>query len=304
MEITYESIKPLILEERLEGSTMHCKFKVEGEVFEAKNAVRIDATNTGNKIKSMVRLNLISRMRSSLMRVIRSAVGGGVAGNTAAMVGNEVVRSKTSGTNYSAADKKRAVVGAFERVSFNFYYDEETSSWKIARRLSEFERRIKAAPVSDPYDKKTLARLLIEMAKADGQIAQEEKEFFQEFLDDDTGTFAELMRSPTLSRVELEEVSDAAKENVFMITVAVALADKEFDKSEEDKLAEYAEMMSMDDRKKEELIKIAQDYTIESAIQLSGEMSRDEIYSFADRIGMAREEAERAQIRFEKRTDD
>jgi tellurite resistance protein len=303
MEITYESIKPLILEERLEGSTMHCKFKVEGEVFEAKNAVRVDSTNTGNKIKSMVRLNLISRMRSSLMRVIRSAVGGGVAGNTAAMVGNEVVRSKTSGTNYSASDKKNAVVEAFDRISFNFYYDEESSSWKIARRLSEFERRIKANPVTLPYDKKTLARLLIEMAKADGQIAQEEKEFFQEFLDDDTGSFAELMRAATLSRVELEEVSREAKENVFMITVAVALADKEFDQSEEDKLVEYADMMGIDERQKDELIKMAQDYTIESAIQLSGEMTRDEIYSFADRIGMAREEAERAQIRFEKRQD-
>lgn len=303
MEVTYDSIKPLILEERLEGSTMHCKFKVEGEIFEAKNAVRVDSANTGNKIKSMVRLNLISRMRSSLMRVIRSAVGGGVAGNTAAMVGNEVVRSKTSGTNYSASDKKQAVVDAFQRIAIDLYFDEETNAWKIARLLSEFERRIKKNPITIPYDKKTLARLLIEMAKADGQIAQEEKEFFTEFLDEDTGSFAELLRSPTLSRVELEEISSEAKENVFMITVAVALADKEFDKSEEEKLEEYADMMGMDDRQSETLVKLAQDYTIESAIQLSGKMSREEVYAFADKIGMSREEAERAQIRFDKRQD-
>ena len=79
MEITYDLLKPIILEEKLDGSTMHCKFKVEGEVYESKFSVRIDSKDTGNKIQGMVKLNLISRMRSSLMRVIRTAVGGGIA---------------------------------------------------------------------------------------------------------------------------------------------------------------------------------------------------------------------------------
>lgn len=303
MEITYDSIKPLVLEERLDGSTMHVKFKIEEEIFETKRSVRMDSTDTSNKIKSMVKLNLISRMRSSLLRIIRTAVGGGIAGNTASMVGNEVVRQQTSGANFSVADKQRAVVEAFNAISFQFYFDQEEKQWKIARRLSDFEKRIKANPLTNAYDKKTLARLLIEMAKADGQIAQEEKEFFQEFLDEDTGTFAELMRSSSLSRVELEEVSREAKENVFMITVAVALADKQFDDKEEAKLIEVADMMGIDQRKKEELVRMAQNYTIESAIDLNGQMSRDEIYAFADKIGMPREEAERAKVRLEKRLD-
>lgn len=303
MEITYDSIKPLILEERLDGSTMHLKFKVEEEIFETKRSVRMDSTDSTNKIKSMVKLNMISRMRSSLLRIIRTAVGGGIAGNTASMVGNEVVRQQTSGANFSVADKQRAVVEAFTAISFQLYFDEEDKQWKIARRLSDFEKRIKSKPITNAYDKKTLARLLIEMAKADGQIAQEEKEFFTEFLDEDTGTFAELMREASLSRVELEEVSREAKENVFMITVAVALADKDFDEKEEAKLNEVSDMMGIDQRQKDDLIRIAQNYTIESAIQLSGQMSRDEIYVFADKIGMPREEAERAKVRLEKRLD-
>lgn len=303
MEITYDLIKPIILEEKMDGSTMHCKFKVEGEVFDAKYAVRVDSKDTTNKIKGMVKLNLVSRMRSVLMRTIRTAVGGGIAGNTAAMVGNEVVRSKTTGANYSAADKQDAVVEAFERISFNFYFDKEVKEWKIARRLSEFERRLKANPVTIAYDKKTLARLLLELAKADGQISVEEKEFFQGFLDDDTGTFAELMRAATLSKVELEEVSAAAKENVLMIACAVTLSDKSFDESEKTKLFEVAQHMNITDKKRDELLKLAQDFTIENVIQESGIMSRDEIYSFADKLGMDRAEAERAQIKFEKRQD-
>jgi tellurite resistance protein len=302
-EITYDLIKPIILEEKLDGSTMHCKFKVEGEVFESKYSVRIDSKDTSNKIKGMVKLNLISRMRSTLMRVIRSAVGGGIAGNTAAMVGNEVVRNQTSGANYSAADKQDAVVEAFERISFNFYFDQEVKAWKIARRLSEFEKRLKSNPLTVPYDKKTLARLLLELAKADGQISPEEKAFFSEFLDEDTGTFAELMRAATLSKVELEEVSKEAKENVFMIACAVTFSDKSFDEKEKAKLYEVAANMNIIDKKRDELLKLAQDYTIESAIEASGKMTREEIYTFADKIGMERSEAERAQIKFEKRQD-
>lgn len=303
MEITYDLLKPIILEEKLDGSTMHCKFKVEGEVYESKFSVRIDSKDTGNKIQGMVKLNLISRMRSSLMRVIRTAVGGGIAGNTAAMVGNEMVRTQTSGANYSAKDKQDAVVDAFERISFNFYFDQETKEWKIARKLSEFERRLKANPLTTPYDKKTLARLLLELAKADGSISPEEKEFFQEFLDEDTGTFAELMRAPTLSKVELEEVTRPSKENVFMIACAVTFTDRSFAESEKNKLYEVASHMTLNDKTRDDLLKLAQDYTIETAIQTSGKMSREDIYSFADKIGMDKSEAERVQIKYEKRQD-
>ena len=301
MEITYDLIKPIILEEKAENSTMVCKFQVEGEVFEGKGNIRIDSKDTSSKVKNMVRRTVMSRMRSSLMRMVRGAVGGGMAGNIASMAGNEVVRANTSHNSFSAAEKKAAVVKAFERVAFNFYYDEDSRSWKIARRLSEFEKRLKATPLSSAYDKKTLARMLIEMAKADGQIAAEEKEFFQSFLDDDTGSFAQVMREAPLSRVELEEVSAEGRENIFMITVAVALSDKDFDQSEKDKLYEYAEMMSFEEKKRDDLIKLAQDYTIENAIHASGNMSREEIYRFADQIGMDRSEAERAQIRMSKR---
>ena len=35
MEITYESIKPYILEEKIEGTKVNCVFKIDGETFEA-----------------------------------------------------------------------------------------------------------------------------------------------------------------------------------------------------------------------------------------------------------------------------
>ena len=100
-----------------------------------------------------------------------------------------------------------------------------------------------------------------------------------------------------------DEFSKEAKENVFMIACAVTFSDKSFDEKEKAKLYEVAANMNINDKKRDELLKLAQDYTIESAIESSGKMSREEIYTFADKIGMDRSEAERAQIKFEKRQD-
>ena len=67
------------------------------------------------------------------------------------------------------------------------------------------------------------------------------------------------------------------------------------------KLEEYAQMFDFSENKHDELLRYAQDYTIEAYIKSKGQMSRDDIYAFADQIGMDRGEAERAQIRMEKR---
>jgi hypothetical protein len=111
------------------------------------------------------------------------------------------------------------------------------------------------------------------------------------------------MRAPTLSKVELEEVTRPSKENVFMIACAVTFTDRSFAESEKNKLYEVASYMTLNDKTRDDLLKLAQDYTIETAIQTSGKMSREDIYSFADKIGMDKSEAERVQIKYEKRQD-
>ena len=132
-------------------------------------------------------------------------------------------------------------------------------------------------------------------------MTAEEKAFFDNFLNEETGKLADLMRAPDISIVECEEVSKEAKENVFMIVAAVALTDNEFAEEEQLKLEEYSQMFEFSEAKHEELLRYAQDYTIESWIRANGDMTRDEIYAFADKIGMDRGEAERTQIRIEKR---
>jgi tellurite resistance protein len=302
-EVTYDGIKHLIAEERFEENKCFVTFKVEGELYEGEAFLRKDGTDGTERVKTMVRNSLIGRLRSAVTRTISRVVGGGMVGHTATMVGSEVVRQQTSGTVYSRKEKEEAVVKAFrETAKSNFYFDEERKDWRIARMLAEFERRLRQSPLEKAYDKKTLARMLIEMAKADGAIAQEEKEFFQSFLSAETGSFAELMRAQPLSRVECEEVTSVTmKENVLMITAAVAMADHDFSAVEKQKLSSYGEMMGLDEKTINNMIKAAQDYTIEQAILNGEDFSREEIYAFADKIGMDKSEAERAQVRLNKR---
>lgn len=299
MEITYESIKPYILEEKIEGTKVNCVFKIDGETFEAYSNVKSNTKDGATRVKKMVTNTAIGRARSMVLRVLRKAVGGGFAGTAVSMAGNEVLRQGTDGLKVSKGDKQAAVVRAFEKISLELAY--EGGKWRLATEFSEFEKLIKRNPLTKAYDRKILARMLVEMARADGTIEAEEKAFFDDFLTQETGSLRDLMRAPAISMVECEEVTENARENVFMIVAAVALTDNEFADEEQLKLDEYSQMFEFTERKHEELLRYAQDYTIETYIKSKGNMSRDEIYAFADKINMDRGEAERTQIRLEKR---
>lgn len=299
MEITYESIKPYILEEKVDGSKVNCKFQIESEVFEAFSNVKTNAKDGTARVKKMLTNTALGRARSMVLRVLRKAVGGGFAGTAVSMAGNEVMRQGTDGLKVPKADKEAAVVRAFEKISLELAY--EDGKWRLATEFSEFEKLIKRSPITKSYDRKILARMLVEMARADGKVEAEEKAFFDDFLNSETGSLGELMRAPSISMVECEEVTKEARENVFMIVAAVALTDNEFADEEQLKLDEYSQMFEFTERKHEELLRFAQDYTIETYIKSKGQMSRDEVYAFADKIGMDRGEAERTQIRLEKR---
>lgn len=299
MKVTYESIKPHILEERLDGGKMFCKFQIENQTFEAMGSIKTVNKKGAARITNQIKNTAIGRMRTMVMGVLRRAVGGGFAATVTSMAGNEVIRQQTEGVRYSAKEKESGTIKAFESILSEITY--EGGKWRLAKEFSEFEKIIRRSPLNKAYDKKILARMLVEMAKADGNVSKEEKDFFNEFLNDDTGNLGSLMRAPSVSVVECEEISSDAKENVFMLTAAVALTDDEFSDEERLKLDDYAQMLGFSDHKKDQLLRYAQDYTIESVVKARGNMNRDEIYEFADKIGMDRSEAERAAIKLEKR---
>lgn len=304
MEISYSSIKPYILEETFENATARCKFQIEEEIYEANAGLRISTENRGaHNIKNMARNTIIGRLRTMLTQVIRKVTGGGLVGNIASMAAQETVRQNVSNTSYSASDKEKAVVAAFKTIVHNLYFHEDSRTWRVAKQFSDFERALKANPLKKSYDKKTLARMLIELARADGQMSDKERKFIDSYLSADTGTLVDLMRQPALSAVELEEITKEGKENAFMVAAALTLVDNELHANEQDRLINYGVLMGLNELKIDELIVKAQNYTIETIIRESRNMTREEIYALADKIGMSPEEAERAQVRYDKRVN-
>lgn len=302
MEVTYEAIKPIIVREELDRSNMHCVFSVEGKEFESNATVRKSA-DTGNRVRNLAQRSVLRQVRSTFNRILRSALGGGVVGSIGQQVSNTVISDKTREFGFSAADKQAAVVQAFIKISANFYFDEQTDRWKLSGELSDFETKLKSNPLEDSYDRRVMARMLVELASADGEVSEEERDFLDSFLTADTGYYDELVHEDELSPIEMDEVSSLAKETVFMIAAALAMSDQKFSEGEKDKLMEYADMLSIDADKVRELTRIGQVYILENAIAMSGMMTRDEIFELAEQIELSQDDAERAAIRFRKRQD-
>lgn len=302
MEVTYEALRPIIVREELDRSTMHCVFSVEGQEFESNATVR-KSSETGNRVRNIATRSVLRQVRSTFNRVLRRALGGGVVGSIGQQMSNTVISDKTREFSFSKADKEAAVVKAFQKISANFYYDEQSDRWKLSGELSQFETKLQSNPLEDSYDRRVMARMLVELASADGDVSEEERDFLDSFLTADTGFYDELVHEDELSPIEMDEVSSLAKETVFMVAAALAMSDQDFSEGEKDKLMEYADMLSLSADKVRELTRIGQIYILENAIAMSGMMTRDEIFELADQIELSHDDAERASIRFQKRQD-
>jgi hypothetical protein len=285
MDITYKSIEHYIVSQEQIGSNMICKFHIENQDFEAE--VAIDATNnsSGALVADIVKS---SRMRSILVRVLKKAVG------------NKSKKEKTDGDSiqFSKREKEAAVINAFRSITSQLFFVETTGKWRLATEFSEFERRIKQNSLTGLYDKKIMSRMLVEMARADGRIEENERLFFDNFLNEETGRLSDLMRAPYLSTEDCQKVSNKAKAIIFMIVAAVALTDNHFDKIEQDKLNDFAKMFNFEQKKQLDLLRIAQDYTVQVAIKAqTKKLSKEELHAFADKIGMDKSAAEKTQLR-------
>ena len=101
-EITYEAIRNLVKEERVEGTTVFCRFECpdHGTAAEAKAAIQVQ-------------------------RDIKSSVGHGVAGQVARSTANDAMQGAREKSRVSRSEIEAAVVDAFRTVEMQFRWDEE-----------------------------------------------------------------------------------------------------------------------------------------------------------------------------------
>lgn len=308
MEITYESIAPLIAERDEQGGVIKVTFACPrtGAKVQSQAGLR-RATDTSGRLRDAARSSLTASLRRAVGNAVRGVLGQGILGS-----GDPDTGIADAATSYSEEIKQAAIVDAFESVQHNFMWDPDTKIWisaEAARELiTEFARQLHDGPIEKSYDRGVLARMMVEIANADGRLVDEEKEFLEAFLTPDLGTVDELSAKPLLSQAELAGTSTGTvRDTMLMLSWALAFCDEDLDQREADRVQQLADGLGLGPNLVEELRGFAQHYVIDHALDVAhaggarDPVRFEEARRLADKIGLAQSEFERAESRWRKR---
>ncbi len=305
-DLTYEKIEPLIVYQEVEDRNVFCEFALPGtnEVFESKATIQ-QGKDVGSKVKKRVAQVAKNQVRRTATRAIRGALGNNMLGRTGSIAFQTAAREVKPGQGPNEEQIKKAVLTAFGRVKENFYFDEESGEWTkppIAPPpppKSPFEEQIASNPISDPHDKNIFARVMAELAYADGVISPEEAELFKVIIPHDQPSLDRLAKADPVSKIEAQEVTTGVKGTIYMFAWVIALIDLELDSVEEELLMEYSDVFELQEARREELIKFAKFYVLEQNID--PDEAREDLFSTADKIKLSHDDAERARIAYKRR---
>lgn len=311
-EFTYDQLKPLIVSEEVDNRQVYVQFALPGsdEVFDAQSTVSRDSSMTG-RVKEQVSRQVANQARRGLSSMLRGILGGGFLGRTATQVVNTSTRESTRNmvNAPSRGQIEEAVVNAFRRVSRNFSYDDATGEWgkpgprkQAAAPKAEpsgFQAQLEAHPVNTGFEKDVLARVLAHIAYADGELGQEEIEFFEDSIPASLGSVQELAQKDPVSAIEAEEIRPGVRETIYMLAWTISSVDMDVAGAEEESLKSYAVKFGIADDRKAELEKFAKVNVLEN--YMTPDMARSELFELAGKIGLSDDDAERAKIHWMKR---
>lgn len=312
-EITIENVKPLVASAEQNGATMQCTFRcpTSGATVEASAPIR-KGRGIADVAKQSAKRSLMWSVRRGVLGAVRSVLGYGFFGRVGRDIANQLLGDATRKADhmYSEDEKAAAIVDAFSNVSSRFVWDGKKGHWVSVEGagdvLTEFAKQLSQAPVTEKYDRVVLARILMEIANADGHLAEEEKELLESFITPDLGTFEELAAKSRLSSAELAETSAPARETMLMLGWAVALSDEDLADAEQARLDEVAQGLGVDGARAGQMKQHAQLYVLDQAFESAyrnntTDAAKREVMALAQKLGMDPDTAERAEIRYRKR---
>lgn len=305
-EVSYADIEPLIANKTVEGTKLHIEFQLVGsdDIIESSAPIR-RGRDTKSKTVSRVKRTAAMQARMATSRVMRRALGSGMIGRTANIGFNTASRDAIQNTQNSKKDVENACVEAFLKVKDYFVLDESTGNWGQAptppppRKMSPFEDQATNSPIVDPHDQSVFARMLAELANADGHIAPEEQAFFSSVIPPGGASLQELLAGDPVSRIECEMVTEGVKETIYMFAWAISLSDMDIDPIEKELLMEYADTFGFPDYRRDELVQNAKFHILEQAID--PDIPRNELFDLADKIELPRDDAERCKVAYIRR---
>lgn len=303
---TYDMIAPLIVVEEVDGRQLYLEFALPGseEIYPVQTSIK-RASDAGGKIKRRMVQVARNQARRGASQAIRGALGGGMVGRMGYMTFNSAAREVRPGEGPTSAEIKTTIVMAFAKVEKYFHYNEDTEEWEKPGvpppppPKSPFEEQIAANPIADPHDKNIFARIMAELAYADGTITPEEAEFFKSFIPPDQPSLDVLAKADPVSKIEATEVTEGVKATIYMFAWVIALIDMDLDMVEEELLMEYADVFNLTDTRREELTRFSKYFVLERNID--PDIPRDELFQLADKVKLSHDEAERCRIAYKRR---
>ncbi|GAB4524778.1 MAG: TerB family tellurite resistance protein [Haliangiales bacterium] len=314
-DVSYEHIAPLIAAATQQGASMQVTFRcpVNGTDVSASAPLRRD-DSLGSRVADSAKRRVGWGIKSALARTIRRAVGYGIAGRIVSDAVNSVSSSgaASSRDSFSDAEKNAAVVDAFESVRSSFAWDPSQNRFISAAAAGAVQldlvAQLEAHPVIAPYDRGVLARMLAEIAAADGTLEEGERGFFAYFITPEMGTIDQLLQRARLSPAELAESSAGpVRDTMLMLAWSLALTDHDVEAGEVSRLTELADGLGIPASRADELKRYAQAYLVDNSLgaaYASGQ--RDpaiyaQVAEMGRAIGMSDDAIERVDIRFRKR---
>lgn len=303
MKITYDAIANLVHHAEARDGMMYCEFKDPRHERVVRSQARIERINTKQKqMQHIVHTNAFYFVRSQIINAIYNILGNNLFGHTirqlawTSMPGSPAPNPDNG--DYTQHEKEEAITEAFRKIAPQF--DSYDGKWSMKQESTPFESIIKNSPIETRYDRTILARMLVELASIDGNINNDERDFLRNFIPPDAGSIDDIMRKERLSAVELDETSPKAREALYLMAWTVTLTDKTLSSREKERLRDYAVMLSIPNRRADEITLIAKQHIIETVV--ATEATSQYVSNVADAIELSKDEAMRAIVRYQKRT--
>ena len=263
-EITYSSVEALLQDAQEFAGSVRCTFRcpVTQADVEAEGALE-----KGRELED------VCPGEETLLGGLRNALGGLFSAALGKREAASPVRLPEGTTSpFSESERKAGIVVAFRSVADRFVWDPQGERWVSSEGagelLGDFDRLLRLAPIQSERDRQVASRMLVEVARADGQVTETEWAFLASFIPADLSSVDSCMEAPRLTPEELDSVSlGAARDTMVMLSWALAHVDHDLDQDEEQRLLGYAEKLKVPRARALELRDYARTFLLEEALQ-------------------------------------
>lgn len=313
-EITYESIESLASDIRESDGLLDVTFEcpLTGETVRAAAPLKPgDAPDTRARDGEPLEFSAVRAVNG----LVRDILGYNAAFDAATTAVDSSLDKSAKGDENAPTgditdeDRRDALFQAFQSVMHRFAWDSQNDRWVAIHEVrglgNELQRQLKLAPIETKRDRTVLERMMLDVATADDEVNEAEREILLGFIDREKLRDGRSSVLQKLTQADLRQTSEGqTRETLFMLALTVAFADAEFNEEESDRIEFFGKGLGISEHRQEELLEAGKRFYVEQYLVRRfaefGELdeeARDELGSLAEEIGY---DVDTAELAFER----